>query len=80
MRREVIDCDYCKKTHDECRALRVAIDEQPCPAGGRSEVIYETIDLCPNCMSRSLQKFLTPLNYSQGSSWVESIKKKGNQT
>lgn len=73
--RTVIDCDKCKKPNSvlESGRLQVAV-HRGLDAAGSNDTHYEQIDLCPNCQSRELERFLGCLNYEEGKKWVTRVR------
>ena len=54
---KVTVCDKCKRHGEKARTLWIPTGKfEPDPAGGSSEEVYETIDLCLDCAALRLEK------------------------
>lgn len=81
-RREVVDCDSCEqKAVASPITVHLAVGDQPCAAGGRSEEVIERLDLCPACAARLLGNAVKKLSYSDAAAWLKAARstKKGSK-
>lgn len=76
-RREVVDCDRCKKETLNYGIIWVATGHSSDPAGGPSTEDEESIDLCAKCLVALINHMkgkIVELSYDQGKAIVNWVK------